>query len=190
MSSKKINYLMMLLIIIIFLFVLSIIIVFTIKNSFYSVNEDDVVLDTDSNTVIIKSMLTVSDEFGKTIADSNNGYYGYLEFSVSNLSSKSREYEILIKKSDINPVEIDGNYVKFYLTDYNNRPFDEFSNNILPDYESMRFLSDKPGNKLLHSGSLKGLEIEKFKLRVWIADSYNIISNDAAFTFVISARAV
>lgn len=190
MVSNKRNYLFTILVIIAFLFILSVLIVIGIKRNFSSVSPDDVTFDADSNTVIIKSLLTVSDEFGKTISDDNGGYYGYLEFSVTNNTDKKRNYQIYIQKNDINIKEIDENYVKFYLTDFNDHPFNKYSSNILPDYGSLNFLSDKPGCKLLYSSSLNGVETKRFKLRVWISDTYNISDEENAFTFVISARAV
>lgn len=186
MSSNNKKYLVTLIIIIIFLFLMSLSIVLLLKNNRNIVNEDDVILESDSNTIIIKSFLTVNDEYGKTINDNSSGYYGYLEFDIKNITNSKRDFQLYMVKSDININEINEDYVKIYLTDY--------SENSLLDsiysFKSFANISDKPDSKLLYSGVLNSNGIKKYKLRVWISDNYVIQNNDEAFTFVISARAI
>lgn len=186
MSSKKKKYLVTLIIIIIFLFIMSLFIILFLKSSRLKVNENDVILEADSNTIIIKSFLTASDEFGKIISDNSGGYYGYLEFSVRNVANGKRNFQLYLTKSDININEISGDYVKIYLTDYNNNPF----NNNISSFNSFNYLSDRPESKYLYSDELDIREQKKYKLRVWISDNYVINDINDAFTFVISARAV
>lgn len=186
-SSKKFNYLMMLLIIIIFLFVLSDFIYVMYRDSIESVNRNDVILNSDSNTIIIKSLITANDEFGKTIADDNSGYYGYLEFDVKNLVEEKREFQIYAKKSDINLKEIDEDFVKIYLTDLDDSS--SFKDKIF-SFGELSFLNDIQDNKLLYEGFINGNASHKFKLRVWLSDSYVIKDNDESFSFVIFVRAI
>lgn len=188
-SSKNFRYLMLLLVIIIFLFVIAALIILFFKDNKLLINSEDVILKSESNTIIIKSLITANDEFGKTISDDNGGYYGYLEFEVENTTDDVRNYQLFLDKSDVSSNDISDEYIKLYLTDsednYDSKKFD----NMIPSYNDLFYLSDMPGKKLLYSGILSGNSLEKFKLRVWLSDSYNI-NDDSSFGFVVSVRAV
>ena len=99
-----------------------------------SVKESDVKINTltmgylsfnftegNSNTIDVVNALGISDNEG--INSSN-----YYEFSVSNDYDKSINYEILLEPI-IN--ELDGKYIKFYLTDDENKVIKNFENRPL-----------------------------------------------------------
>ena len=64
------------------------------------------------NIVELKDTLPLSDVVGKTIDvnDINDGIEGYLEFNIKNNSNQSTNYEIYIKRNQVNS-EIDTRYV-------------------------------------------------------------------------------
>ena len=143
-----------------------------------------------SNTIIIKNILSVTDEFGKNIEEDNGGAFGYLEFSVLNDGDKSTNYQVYITLQDTPISLINGNYINFYLTNFDNVPFADYSKNIIPSYVSLSYIDDMADSKLLYKGRLNAGESQDFKLRVWLSDGYVISLDEEVFPFSISARAV
>ena len=194
MSKTNLKYIIYLVCIIILLFILSIgIILFVKKYTGFmgsKVSEDDVIYKSDSNTIIIKNILSVDDNFGRQILDDNGGSYGYLEFSLENTQDVKRNYQIYIRKNKVYGDEINSKYLRFYLTDNDNNPLGSYQNNILPSYVDLNFMNNLPNGKLLYSGSLDSKEIQDFRLRVWITSNYVITDKEEAFSFEIGARAI
>ena len=192
MPKNKIQYILFLLFIIIVLFFCSVAFVLLIKGVKTSptVSDGDVSFVADSNTIIIKSILSVSKEFGKTIHEDNGGAFGYLKFEVVNQTDEVRNYQIYITKQSIAKQEINSNYMIFYLTDENDQPFEYYQKNKLPSYVDLVVIRDKPDSKLLYQGMINGSESKKFILRVWISDSYLVMGTDDTFSFEIGARAI
>lgn len=190
MDKHKKNYIIYLVLGIIVLFLLSLFIVFGLKAFFKSkVNENDVYINSSQYVVKIEDKLSVSDEFGKIITDDNNKSFGYVEFEVYNNIESNSNYQIYItgqeKESDMSP-----GYLKFYLTDDKDNALENYGGSKLPSYIDLNYLDDKPSSKLLYSGSLEGLESKKFKLRVWLTDSYVVSNSEKSFSFEIGVRAV
>lgn len=148
-----------------------------------SVKESDVKINTltmgylsfnftegNSNTIDIVNALGTSDIDG---INSNN----YYEFSVSNDYDKSINYEILLEPI-IN--ELDGKYIKFYLTDENNKVVKNYVNGPLSLNELIDSQIDS--NKVLYKDELKAKTSKKFRLRVWLSDKYKT-NNNVSFSF-------
>ena len=159
-----------------------------IKNEFFSVNESDVTLSSNNNIVLIKDNLSINDEYGKEITDSNANTFGFIEFEVVNHTTEKRNFQVYLTESpnsNINP-----NYIKLYLTDTANKPLSFYAESKLPSYVDLNYLMNKPNSKLLYSGVLNGEESKNYRLRVWLTDSYVVENSDKVFQFVIDARAV
>lgn len=151
----------------------------------------------DSEIVGIKDILPISDQLGMSYSGVNGtpGVEGYSEFSIVNTSNKNISYEIYLTDdniSDNNDSIIKNNYVKLYLTNKNDVPFSGYDSRKIPSYYDLPVLNDIPGGKLLYRGKLQIKEIENFKLRVWLSNSYAISSNKAKkdFSFKVNIRGV
>ena len=196
MSQKNLKYILFLVAIIVFLFFCSVGLVLLIKkanNDKLSVVEaNDVVFTADSNTIVIKNIISVSENFGKNIHEENGGAFGYLEFDVENVTNLDRNFQVYITRKD--PIsdtkEINPNYITFYLTDFSNVPFSKYTGNKLPNYDDFDYISDKADSKEIYRGTLKANESGHYILRVWIADNYVISDTEESFSFEIGARAV
>ena len=191
MSKKNLKYILYLVFIIALLFCVSVLIVLLFKKNDtpQEVSEDDVVFVADSNTVIIKNIISVSEDFGKTIHEENGGAFGYLEFSLINKVNEEKNNQIYITKQTPTISEINSNYITFYLTDSENNTFEPYTGNKLPSYDDFHYLEDKADSKSISTGTLKAGETKNFVLRVWIADNFVITSTEEMFSFEINARA-
>lgn len=176
---------------IIFFFVISVGYILLIKpKTDYKIDKDSIRFVGDSKSVTIKSMLSVSNKFGKSIEDDNGGAFGYLVFDVTNDSNHSQKYQVYITKTDDAVKELNSGYVLFYLTDNNNQPYKGYTNNKLPSYDSLDGVIDKPGSYILYSDVLNANESAHFILRVWLAESYIVSDLEKTFSFTIDARAI
>ena len=194
MSKKNLKYILFLVVIIIFLFICSVGMILLIKDSnernMPPVEEGDVSFLADSNTIIIKNIISVSEDFGKNISEENGGAFGYLEFDVENNTNLDRNFQVYITKQAPTTKEINPSYITFYLTDYSNIPFQDYTGNKLPSYNDFHYIEDKADSKSIYTGSLKPNDVRHFILRVWIADNFVISDTEESFSFEIGARAV
>lgn len=189
-KKYSLNQMLYLLLGIIFLFIISVSIVLFAKNKILGVvKEDDVSLVASSYVVSIDDKLSVSDDFGKSITDDNAKSFGYVDLEIHNTVDNTRNFQLYITEKDTDN-EINPNYVKFYLTDEDDIPFTFYSGTKLPSYVELNYLVDKPSSKLLYTGILDGNETKKFKLRVWLTDSYIVENSEKTFNFDISVRAI
>lgn len=145
-----------------------------------------------SELVEIKNILPVSDKLGKKFngRGTEEGIQGYVDFSIKNVGDVKSKFEIYITKKNNDDVSINGNYVKFYLTNGDDFALDGYSSNIIPTYDKLSFLNDKSGSKLLFRDVIKSKEKRDFKLRVWLSDSYAISKKKENFVFEIGVRTV
>lgn len=142
--------------------------------------------------VELKNILPVSDAIGKefTGEGTEKGIQGYLEFSIKSKVKDTVRYQIYLTKELVEGREISGNYIKFYLTNFNNAAFEGFNLNKLPTFDELSVISDKPGSKLLYTGELDSLGEEKFILRSWISDSYALGQYDEFFNYTVDIRVI
>lgn len=133
--------------------------------------------------LVVSNTLPMTDVIGKEISLKNykENVTGYVEFEVkSNIDSKVK-YEIYLTKEN-NDLEVPVKFVKVYLTDYDNKPLKYFDGTKVPTYYDLNLASKNPGGKLIYSGSLKGGESKKFKLRMWVADTYELTADEISFS--------
>lgn len=143
------------------------------------------------NIVELKDTLPLSDVVGKTIDvnDINDGIEGYLEFNIKNNSNQSTNYEIYIKRNQVNS-EIDTRYVKIYLSDSDGNPLGIYNNSFSPSYNSLKYLKDKPEAKSVYKSSISGNGKKSFIIRSWVSDGYSFHSNENTFSFSIGVRPI
>ncbi len=135
--------------------------------------------ESNNNTINIINAKPMSDTEGMKITDEDL----YYEFSVSNDFDKSINYEILLE-----PIvnDIDGEYIKFYLTDKDNKPVSNYSDNVL----SLMELEDSKldGNKVLYKDVLKSKTNKKFTLRIWLSDKYQESTDNLSLSFKVDVK--
>lgn len=175
-------------IIVIILFVLSIILIsYVISNTPGKIDKKLSVNYTPSSSIKIDNSLPISDTLGKNITESNINQ-GYVEFTVKNDNDEDVNFQVFITKLNQEDEAIKGNYIKYYLTDNNNVPVDGFEKNLLPTYDNLYYLNDKPSSKLLYNGKIKANSRKKLILRVWVSDSYALSDTKDEFSFTIGVK--
>lgn len=137
-----------------------------------------------SSKLMIDSSMPITDAIGKKldyIPDQEK--YGYSEFSVfANMQGMdSVQYEIYAKPVGV-AVELPTNYVKLYLTDLDKDvPVDGYDGGVVPTYKDLKVANTDPGAKKVYSGTLKKNETQRFRLRIWLADTYPITTEISSF---------
>lgn len=154
-----------------------------------NIDEADVILYADLENVSIDNSLPVNDKFGKNISDNISGGYKKVDFEIVNVSSKSKTYQLYIKKNNLNTNEINNDFVKFYLTDDKNNPVGVFDNNKVPSYRNLSYIKDKADSKVLYTDKIDKYQRKKFIIRVWVTDNYISLSNNY-FSFDIGVRSI
>ena len=139
-----------------------------------------------SNSVVIKNILPVADSLGKTFDGSGTkeGVQGYTEITISNTDKVNHEYYILIDKQDSDS-EINGYYVKFYLTDSNDSPIDGFTSNLAPVYDDLLISKNKPSSRILGKVAVNAGDKKTFKIKSWLADNYVVSLKEEQFKYMV-----
>lgn len=147
---------------------------------------------TSSKNIELKNTLPMSDKLGKEFDGKgvSEGTIGYTDFSIKNIDSSAVNYEIYLTKDVVVTSKLSERYVKLYLTDGDDNALDGFNQNKIPDFSSLRVQSDNPSGFILFKSYIGAGESKKFKLRVWLSDTYAIINNEESFKFHINIRAV
>lgn len=181
---KKYPVFIVLLFVVVILLSLFIIIFFS-KEKY---NYDLIQVDYKTSTKIeIKNKLPVSDSIGKTYTGkgTSDGILDYVELSLTNPNHVSISYDIYITEDTSNDSSrIKGNYIKLFLTDGSEVPFEGFTSRKIPTFADLSVLNDKPGSKLLYRGYLNPEEVKIVKLRVWLSDSYSISASSREKEFL------
>ncbi len=164
-------------------------IVLTIKNynkRFYKLD-----IDYENNSVVdLTNKLPMSDEIGKNYngVGVEKGIAEYKKITITNKNKAKVNYEIYLTKIHKEEKDIRSNYIKLYLTDEKNNPIKGFDKKQVISYYDLLSLNDKPGSKLLYSGSLANDESDTFILRSWVADTYLLSNEEESFEFNIDIR--
>ncbi len=195
MIKKNKTHLFIALTIIVILFIVTATILLLFNSVVLSKNKDkasSIVVNFDSSQEIeIGENLPVSDKLGKSfsITGVEKGVFGYVEFDVTNNSSNNGEFQIYLTKDNYDN-EIDGDFIKFYLTDEYGNPYGIFADEKIPNYYNLPVVSDLPASRELYHGSILSNEKQKFKLRVWLSDEYVISKKDNFIKLNVDVRAV
>lgn len=187
MFDKYKKQIIMAFLIVIILFIVSILIVIAIRNN-DKYTEKKLSIDySSSNRIIINNSLPISDTLGKNIEESDKKQ-NYNILSIKNDNNEDVKYQIYITKINPEGNHINGNFIKYYLTDENNVALEGFEKNFIPTYSSLLSLNDKPESKLLYTGKIKANSVEKVILRSWVSDSYALGESEQSFSFSIGVR--
>ncbi len=187
MFDKYKKQIIMAFLIVVILFILSIFVVITIKGNDKNIEKKVFVKYSSSNRIVIDNSLPISDTLGKNIEESDKKQ-SYNVLSIKNENDEDVKYQIFVTMINPEGRHINGNYIKYYLTDENNVALDGFKNNFIPSYSSLLSLNDKPESKLLYTGKIKANSVKKVILRVWVSDSYAFGEDEESFNFNIGVR--
>ena len=173
--------------------VLLVIFVFVILLSlgFLSIKNNDKKIETSfltQSSIEIETVLPVSDTLGKkfTGEGTQDGVQGYIEFTVKNPDKKSKMINVLLSLKDTDQNLIKDNYIKVYLTDFDNNPYKGFEKNRVPAVSEFVSLTEKPKYKVVYETKITGGKEMNFRLRAWLADSYVISDEKGVFPFEIT----
>ena len=173
--------------IVLILFIISITGAYYIKQNYNGSNTQNITASFEDKKVIkLSNKLPISDALGKQIEESDDKQ-SYVVFTIKNESDSSASYEVFLTKNE-SKLPIKENYIKFYLTDENNEPLKGFDTSLIPSYNDLTYLSNKPASKLLYKGVISGNSSSKLKLRVWVADTYALSDTTETVSFDIDVR--
>lgn len=138
--------------------------------------------------ISIKSAFPISDEVGKTLtSDSYSGYdQGYYD---STLSCKCKgtckgTYEIYAINNSTEP-KLNAQYVKTYVTDGEATERELTGVKRFSDLETAQ--SD-PSGVVIYKGTFSGSFSQKIRLRMWLADDYDISDDSKIFKARLNAN--
>ena len=141
------------------------------------------------SSVEIESVLPVGDLLGKKFngTGTQDGVQGYIEFSVKNPEKETKVIDILLNVKDVDQKIIKDNYIKVYLTDFDDKPYKGFEKNRVPSVMDFSSLAENPKYRVVYEFKLAGGKEMNFRLRSWLADSYIVSQeNKEIFPFEIT----
>ncbi len=173
--------------IILFAIIVAIIILFG-KGTHYTDDAITVLYDKNQH-VNISNEMYLSDEVGMKISvDSyRDGVLGYLDFEVSSNVDGRVDYEVLITKDDLEN-EIPVKFLKVYLTDDHDIGMSKLISSRVLTYYDYKISDKNPASKVVYSGTLDGRSKQNFRLRAWVADTYEITTDEKNFSFKVDVR--
>lgn len=138
--------------------------------------------------VKISNQISLTDAVGKNISIQSykDGVVGYVDFEVNSKVSKTVSYEVYLTKENLS-LEVPAKFVKVYLTNQNDELLSNDDSKILTYYD-LRLSSVDAGGKLLYSGKLAGEKQQKFRLRMWVADTYELTNESRKFISKINVK--
>lgn len=188
--NKKVIFYFLLFIALLFIFSISIVVFFKSNGKKSIINSDDVYMEATTLDVEIKDSLSVSDEFGKTIANTNGGSFGYVDIEIINSADAKRNFELYVTNSnDANDKLVTPNFVKMYLTDKDDKAIGDFDSSTVPTFADLKYINNKPSSKLLLKGTLEAKEHYDVILRTWINETFVVSNGEKTFSYDIGIRA-
>lgn len=177
------------------LFLVFIFLIFIIINCLPFVLKEelpDLIFNGESEVKILSKLpITDISAKGLKLDTVQDGIIGYAEFSVK-LPDKVRgkiKYEIYL--DDITKIEtFKYDYIKVYLTDIDNNPYKQYIGNSVPSYKELRVSLSDSSKKVLLSDVIKAGDEKKYKLRIWLSDTYVLNNVEKEFRGKISVRAI
>lgn len=133
--------------------------------------------------IVVNNELLLTDSAGKILSLENvkSGITGFVEFEVTSTVNKKVKYEIYLTKED-SEKEVSSKFVKVFLTDENDNAINGFDKASIPTYYDLSIAKGVSSGKLLYSGTLRNKATEKFKLRMWVADTYEMSLDGKMFS--------
>lgn len=181
------------LIIITILFVFFVLATYVVKRIFnddveksLSIKSSDSLIINLVNNLPLSDSLAINNEKNSVSDD----IFKNIKFDLINNDSKDLNYELYITKKELEDNEINGKYIKFYLTKQNGEELKGYNKNGVPIYDDLPVVDDLPGSRILYKGSIKGNSIEKFDFKTWISDNYSNNNQQEEFNYSIRVRVV
>lgn len=165
---------------------------YMLKGYFDSKSDDSLMIKSKDNLVIeLDNNLPLSDKLAlENNKDTVSGeVFRNIQFEVINSSNKSINYELYITKEE-REEEINGKFIKMYLTKANGDLINGFDSNNVPNYDKLNAISDMPGSRILYKGTIKGNSTDKFDFKTWISDAYKNFDKNEEFIYKISVRVI
>ena len=138
--------------------------------------------ESNTNVISIDNAVPVSDDTGKRLTGSTNMFDFTISAKYAGLNSIG--YEIYTE-----PIieDLDGKYVKVYLTDQNDIPLSGYDVTV-PTYSSRDASSLGTGKKLYQGTLTESGKTEKFRLRIWVDSTYNMPTESHKFSFKVNVK--
>lgn len=167
--------------IIIIITVIAVCAIFLMNNLPFNDSHLDVTLNDEK--IVLNNSLLLTDTMGKNLNLDNLkvGTTGYTEFEIKSKVDEKIKFEVYLLKEEAEP-EIPLQFIKVYLTDENDNVIDTFAGSSVPTFYDLKVSDINLNGKILYSGSLKNKESKKFKLRMWVADTYEITPSENIFS--------
>lgn len=180
MSSIKMRFIF---VFITFIILVIFIIMCIIPEKEYELDALEINFLSDNQELVVSNSLPMTDEVGILIDNNNSidGTTGYVEFEIKSNVEEKVKYELYLTK-DTYDLEVPVKFVKVYLTDENDKEFEYFDKSMVPTFYDLRLASTNAGGKLIYSGYLKNNGSQKFKLRMWVADTYELTAEEIKFS--------
>lgn len=145
-----------------------------------------------TNGISLVNAQPLADSVGKVLTESDptNGVeQGYFDFTVASTvqGSTAINYEIYGVAEATNT--LDSQYVKVYLTDATTDTAVTGYTEAVPTYNSLTDSTNAENGKVLYTGSFNGSDSKDFRLRIWVADAYNVTGTSTAFTMKVNVNA-
>ena len=171
------------------LLVLVICILFFKDNDSFDKSAINVNLSEDN--IVVNNTLLLTDSAGKMLSLENvkPGTTGYIEFEITSTVKEKVKYEIYLTKNGVES-ELSSKFVKVFLTDANDNNIMEFNWSGVPTYYDLMVSNVDSDGKVLYSGFLRNKATKKFKLRMWIADTYEMSFDNKEFSVKLNADVI
>ena len=146
----------------------------------------------DTNGISLVNAQPIADSVGKVLTesdDTNGVEQGYFDFTVSsNASGNSAiNYEVYGVNASPEEVALDPQYVKVYLTDGDtNETAMTGYTGVVPTFNTLITAESDATAKRLYYGTFNGTDSQKFRLRIWVSEDYNV--NDISKTFIMKVN--
>lgn len=149
-----------------------------------------------SNGITITNAIPMTDAAGKVLVAtdlSNNVTQGYFDFTVSGSVVGSRTVTYEVYGTVDSESTMDSNYIKVYLTDgsSNETPLSGYDGASVPVYGSLPAATNNVSGKRLYTSTFtEGNSSQKFRLRLWVAETYTTADVSKTFTMRVNVAAV
>lgn len=146
-----------------------------------------------SSELMVDNSMPITDALGKQlIFSADQTKYAYSEFSISSnmIGLDSVNYEIYAKVKEGKDL-LPSDYIKIYLTDgEKDLPFEGYNGKSVPTFQDLKVASSDAGGRRLYSGTLKKDEVKKFRLRMWLKDTYPITTDVRDFGISLYVKTI
>lgn len=137
--------------------------------------------------------LPITDISGKNlkVEKIQDGIIGYSEFAIKLSDDCEDIVDFEIYLTDITEVgKFKYDYVKIYLTDENDVPYKMYDSNLIPTYSDMRNSLNNPEKRIILADRIKCGQEKKFKLRIWLLETYVLSDESKEFLGKISVKTI